>query len=165
MPWKPAKWPRDQHQHGAGFRPPPLRTRAQRVNDMPALNFQKQFAPKVEAGEKRQTIRAERKDGRMPAKVGDTLALYTGMRTKGCRKLMDAECIDVSQVCIDRVPDGVRVAVNHQRMDAEQQAKADGFDSAKAMADWFDKTHGLPFYGHLIRWRPLTSPRSPENGD
>lgn len=31
------------------------------------LNFKKQFAPAVEAGTKRQTIRAPRKDGRKPS--------------------------------------------------------------------------------------------------
>ena len=33
---------------------------------MPLLGFQKQFAPLVESGEKRQTIRAYRKDGKDP---------------------------------------------------------------------------------------------------
>ena len=33
---------------------------------MPALNFQARFAPLVESGQKRQTIRAYRKDGRDP---------------------------------------------------------------------------------------------------
>ena len=50
---------------------------------MVAYNFQKQFADAVERGEKRQTIRAPRRDGRH-AKVGDKLQLYTGMRTKQC---------------------------------------------------------------------------------
>ena len=51
---------------------------------MPALNFKKQFAEKVETGEKRQTVRAKRKRAFV---VGDKLYLYTGMRTKYCRKL------------------------------------------------------------------------------
>lgn len=40
------------------------------------------------SGEKRQTIRANRKDGRDP-KQGQPLMLYTGMRTKSCVKLID----------------------------------------------------------------------------
>lgn len=51
---------------------------------MALLNFQKQFADLIEAGTKRQTIRAARK---YPIKVGDKLYLYTGLRTKYCRKL------------------------------------------------------------------------------
>ena len=31
-------------------------------------------------------------------------------------------------------------------------AKADGFGSWEEMLDWFEKTHGLPFEGLLIRW-------------
>jgi len=31
-------------------------------------------------------------------------------------------------------------------------ARLDGFKSAAAMFDWFEKTHGLPFEGLLIRW-------------
>ncbi len=54
---------------------------------MPSLNFQARFAPLVESGEKRQTIRAYRKDGRDP-KRGDKLYLFTGMRTKACRPLI-----------------------------------------------------------------------------
>ena len=49
---------------------------------MPALNFQKQFAPLVESGEKRQTIRAHRKDKRLPAKPGDIIALHFPGRNK-----------------------------------------------------------------------------------
>ena len=32
-------------------------------------------------------------------------------------------------------------------------AKADGFANAEEMVDWFEKQHGLPFEGWLIRWR------------
>ena len=66
---------------------------------MPALNFKKQFADKVERGEKRQTIRALRADGRNP-QPGQTLFLYTGMRTKSCRKLGEAVCSSVEQIDI-----------------------------------------------------------------
>ena len=67
---------------------------------MPALNFKAEFAPLVESGEKRQTIRKLRKDGRDP-KVGDALYLYTGMRTKKCRKLGIAPCESVQPIEID----------------------------------------------------------------
>jgi hypothetical protein len=44
---------------------------------MPALDFQARFAPLVESGEKRQTIRKRRK---RPIGVGQTLYLWTGQR-------------------------------------------------------------------------------------
>jgi hypothetical protein len=34
----------------------------------------------------------------------------------------------------------------------EMIAKRDGFDSFADMADWFEKNHGLPFEGYIIRW-------------
>jgi len=135
---------------------------------MPALNFQKRFAPLVESGEKRQTIRAYRKDGRDP-KPGDTLYLYTGMRTKKCRKLGEAECKSARRIQLLDIESGERpltvtldsregwqdrpvaayVLNPFQRSDV---AERDGFADASEMFAWFEKTHGLPFEGLLIRW-------------
>jgi len=109
---------------------------------MPALNFQKQFTDAVESGKKCQTIRAYRKV-RDP-KVGDTLYLYTGMRTKQCRKLGEVECTSVEHVKIGRYC----ASMSHK----DDFAQADGFDTYGAMLDWFEQTHGLPFEGLLIRW-------------
>ncbi len=116
---------------------------------MPALNFQARFADSVESGEKRQTIRRLRKDGRDP-QVGDTLYLYTGMRTKACRKLGEVICERVLDVEI--FGGGVvigRELASHER---EQLAGQDGFESFAGMRDWFEKTHGLPFRGKIYRW-------------
>ncbi len=125
---------------------------------MPAFNFQKQFADAVERGEKCQTIRAERVDGRLPTKPGDIIALYTGMRTKACRKLGEGECVAVETIRITRRG----VSVDCRRQDAERMAHADGFEDAAAMRAWFEKIHGLPFMGHLIRWR--LQPQNQEKG-
>jgi len=54
---------------------------------MPALNFQSRFADLVASGKKRQTIRPVR---RHPIKAGDLLHLFTGMRTKRCKRLPSA---------------------------------------------------------------------------
>lgn len=145
---------------------------------MPALNFQKQFAPAVESGEKQQTIRAYRKDGR-DVKVGDKLYLYYGMRTKQCRKLGEAHCISVSRLRllgrhvatgnvnllygnpgkrsgIDRFCVASSNDHGNSRRRFNRFAKADGFSSADEMVEWFDKTHGLPFEGLLIKWGKLS---------
>lgn len=128
---------------------------------MPALNFQKQFAEAVESGKKCQTIRAYRKDTRDP-KPGDTLYLYYGMRTKQCRKLGEAECKSVDRVIIG--PSGICFMgpsfiepLARTQIGADIAAKEDGFGNFAEMRDWFDKTHGLPFNGLLIRWEPPTS--------
>jgi hypothetical protein len=113
---------------------------------MPALNFQKQFAPAVEEGNKRQTIRARRK---RPIVPGDVLHLYTGMRTASCRKLRETRCQDVLRVVLSRE---FAMIDGEYLIDRESFAERDGFDSYAAMLAWFEKVHGLPFRGDLIRW-------------
>lgn len=122
---------------------------------MPALNFQKQFALKVESGEKRQTIRAYRVNGRDPKK-GDTLYHYTGMRTKACKKLLESVCKDTRDIIIfkDSVYMGPLCDNTCQKLsdyDKNKMAMADGFETYKDFQDFFAK-RGLPFYGLLIKW-------------
>lgn len=46
---------------------------------------------------------------------------------------------------------------DHSLIGSQQDmfAWCDGFDDAKALRDWFTKTHGLPFTGELIYWRDV----------
>lgn len=120
---------------------------------MPAFNFQKRFAPRVEDGSKRQTIRGLRRDGKN-AKKGDPLYLYTGMRTKGCRKLRDAICKDAIPIIIGMGVDEREIATDHvlSWQEKETLAEADGFENATEMFEWFRRTHGLPFTGYLYKW-------------
>lgn len=121
---------------------------------MPLLGFQAQFVSAVEDGSKRQTIRAFRKDKRDP-KVGQTLYLYTGLRTKQCRKLGEAECTYAKALTLSlagEIGGGQIVAVSGAPFTTAELARRDGFASIHDMFDWFDKTHGLPFRGLLIRW-------------
>ena len=129
---------------------------------MYVLNFQKQFAAAVESGQKRQTIRARRKNGQGP-KPGDHLRLYTGMRTKQCRKLKDVECIAVEQIRITEIvvdnghdqEVGIVVIAKGKQLtipEATALAKEDGFYTPDDFVNFFADTHGLPFEGLLIRW-------------
>ncbi len=124
---------------------------------MPALNFKREFAAAVESGNKRQTIRAYRKDGRDP-KRGNTLYLYTGMRTKACRKLGEARCTSVREIRFERNEYGDPIAWRPHKRDGieylndDRIAKRDGFLNGFALVDWFERVHGLPFEGLLIRW-------------
>lgn len=126
---------------------------------MPALNFKTQFAGDVEMGHKRQSVRAHRKDGRPHCKVGDTLKLYTGMRTKACRLLGEAKVIAVETIKIN----STNMEINGRLLpsalysrDCEttdnEFAEADGFEGFMEMADWFQGVHGLPFEGVVIYW-------------
>ncbi len=120
---------------------------------MPALNFKKQFAPQVESWEKLQTIRARRKDKRDPV-AGQTLYLYTGMRTKVCRKLGETECKETQQITIEENLD-IIIGTHCLGMDEEMElVKKDGFDSRVDFYQFFKKTHGLPFHGLIIKWDP-----------
>ena len=113
---------------------------------MVAINFQKQFAAAIESGQKTQTIRAKAR-----CKPGDRLQLYTGMRTKGCRKLQDAVCTRVAAIKI--CEEGIYL--NEQQED-DVFALRDGFSNYAEMAQWFRDRYGaLPFAGFLIQWRKL----------
>ncbi len=113
---------------------------------MPMFNFQSRFAPLVESGAKTQTIRKTCR-----AKVGDTLYLYTGARTKACRKLGEGRCTEVAQVQI--VEYGVVIYCSTLvGVSAMWFASEDGFADFVEMREWFAKQHGLPFSGYLYKW-------------
>lgn len=115
------------------------------------FNFQKRFAPKVESGEKRQTIRARRKDGKVP-RPGDRARLYTGLRMPCARLLCDGvvtACFPVTICDGEIVADGVKLG----RPAANDFAHLDGFEHLTAMIEWFENTHGKSFEGFCVRWR------------
>ncbi len=136
---------------------------------MPALNFQDRFAPDVESGIKTQTIRAFRRDGNDPG-AGDTLYLYTGMRTKACRRLGETVCerarriyMAMDRVAIMNEDGGGDLLTDHDALCAF--AAADGFRGIMRpwldMRCWFEQAHksrgayGLSFWGLLIEWGDL----------
>ena len=130
---------------------------------MSALNFHKEFAAAVEAGEKRQTIRPLRKDGRRPCKLDGRLQLYTGMRTRACRKLADAVCTMIVPITIIDAKRADIGGAPAEPLHLHEVARRDGFDSWGALVGWVEKNFGhlreepddpvLPFTGYLIQWR------------
>lgn len=125
--------------------------KCRKESKMPALNFKKQFAQLVESSEKRQTIRALRKDGKNP-KPGQTLYFYTGQRTKACRKLGEAICKSVEQICINGSRDISVASTDLSTKEELALIKADGFENINQFYEFFENTHGLPFFGLLIKW-------------
>lgn len=96
---------------------------------MVAFNFSPEFAEAVAAGTKRQTIRRTKR-----AKSGDRVTLYTGQRTKACRKLGEGVCEVVDYVGIR--PDGITLGnVTKHPRDVDDFARADGF--ADFSAQWW----------------------------
>lgn len=128
---------------------------------MPAYNFQKQFAPLVESGQKRQTIRSIGK--RRHARPGESLQLYTGQRTRVCRKLLspDPECVSVQNVYMLKIIERRRDSHAYQLYldgklvfwdEVSEIAGADGFENSTAFFNFFEDAYGMPFCGILIKW-------------
>lgn len=116
---------------------------------MVALNFSPQFVPLIEARIKRQTIRQT-----IRARVGDSLQLYTGQRTKECRKLVEPDpiCSLVDYVSIR--PDYLTLGnkVKHEG-DADDFARRDGFTDYADMVKWFQDRYGKPYFqGYVHGW-------------
>ncbi len=118
---------------------------------MVAFNFKAQFADDVESGAKPHTIRQKCR-----CRPGDALQLYTGMRTKKCRKLRDAICTMVQEITIDVHGKRVRVRLDGELLPLEMAldlARADGFGCVTSFAEFFEREYGgLPFHGWLTRW-------------
>jgi len=122
---------------------------------MVAFNFMARFAPSVEDGTKRQTIRAAGK--RRPPRRGEQLQLYTGMRTRNCRLLRSVQCLAVNEIAMDLSERRVRVRVGDiictlNSQDVRRLALADGFATVADFFEYFTATHGQYFAGHLIKW-------------
>lgn len=122
---------------------------------MVAFNFQAQFVPMIVSGAKTQTIRQTKR-----AKPGDRIQLYTGMRTKKCRKLVDPD-----PVC--RLVDYVSIRPEYLTLgnkalhpgDADAFAVRDGFEGYDTMVQWFIETYGSPYFvGYVHTWIPAPSP-------
>ena len=123
---------------------------------MVAYSFQQRFVAPILAGTKHQTIRAERK---RHARKGETLQLYTGMRTRHCSLIGVALCTDVSRL---------RLGIEGDWLEARDwrwhaRGRLDGFARDDGFADWPEMQHfwrqqhpGIPiFTGVLIRWNYL----------
>lgn len=104
---------------------------------MPAYNFQRRFIPKIRNGQKPHTIRRRRK---YPTKVGDTLKLFTGMRTKNCSQFAEAKCSKVEPlviwVSIRKLSSSFGTGFFSSKR-VKDVALNDGFDSVDAFFDFF----------------------------
>ena len=122
---------------------------------MPALSFKKEFAKMIEQGEKTQTLRLPRK---IPIKFKDKLYLYTGQRTKQCRKLGEG--------IVNEMPFTIGMHLNLEppkigcsAFDVhriENLSQRDGFKNDYEMFSWFQKQYGKkPMTFNVIRWEVI----------
>lgn len=113
--------------------------------------FKPRFAPLVESGVKRQTIRPF-PSKHMP-KAGDLESWreWTGLpyRSKQ-RELARVELTFVFPITIERGGISVEGDEKNLRRLAGAIPVADGFASLEEMLKWFEAEHGLPFGGILI---------------
>lgn len=120
---------------------------------MPSYNFKQRFAALVESGVKSQTIRATNRNARR----GQSAYLYTGMRTKSCRRLGVGTLANVMPIEIGRHACGEPYAVLYPpefivHGDLDNFARADGFETSEEMVSFFESEYGLPFKGFLHTW-------------
>lgn len=137
---------------------------------MVAYSFAPQFVEPVSRLLKRQTVRGHRA---RHARAGEAIQIYTGMRTKQCRKLLtpDPICIDVRLIEIElsaRDPNMISaieiegVALNPDEIEAFALADgfggalADGFARRRMGEFWLRNYSWSRFRGVLIRWEPQT---------
>lgn len=117
------------------------------------FNFKRQFAPDVESGKKRQTIRKTRKDKRRP-KPGDTAKCFTGLRTVNSLLLRVAR-VEACMAVRMHIDDGV-IIIDGRKLEiaeAGEFARADGFLCLSEMLRWFKEQYGPgDFEGFCVRW-------------
>jgi hypothetical protein len=129
---------------------------------MVAYSFKPRFAAPILAGTKIGTIRPDR---RRHARPGETLQLYTGMRTRQCRLIKTARCVAVDRIRLYFRPDFTAVVIGEPGNTAGDRTQViedlDGFARGDGFADWSDltafwrETHGQnQFDGIWIRWHP-----------
>lgn len=126
---------------------------------MVAYSFKKRFGAPILAGTKAQTIRAERAGRSRHARPGELVQLYTGMRTRQCQRLGEAQCVEVLPIRMDLIV-GLVVAGDgwiREVRDLHTFANQDGFqDWWELVAFWVAEHPGVDlFEGVLIRWQPL----------
>lgn len=120
---------------------------------MVAFNFQPDFADDILADKKRSTIRSKRR-----CNLGDTMHLFTGQRTKHCRKLAERKCIGLAQIVIGKeeegnvIPWAIKGGYEGTPLVAKRLCNQEGFINEKEMMDFFREKYGLPYTGWLHTW-------------
>lgn len=114
------------------------------------------FIDKILSGEKRQTIRRASSKWKN-VKVGDKLTLYTGLRSKQCRKLGEAFVESIEDVAFGA---GIcSIAQGHwERLltdgEVDELARRDGFDDVYDFWQFFDAHYPeRPIRMKVIRWK------------
>jgi hypothetical protein len=123
---------------------------------MVAYNFHPMFVTPIVSYRKRRTIRKNGK--RRHARPGESIQLYTGMRTQNCCKIVviDPICVDVSKISIEVGMEMVeRIKINGHAIveTTDDFARGDGFSGANDMHRFWLQFFGPGvFEGSVISW-------------
>lgn len=132
---------------------------------MVAYSFRPRFVGPILAGEKHQTIRAVRTGRSRHARVGETLQIYTGMRTRNCRLLGTSVCVAKWPITLQFGDEGF-IEVNSHRITTMagmcRFAKKDGFENWWDMERFWQEAHPalrtergwVKFTGVIVFWDP-----------
>lgn len=116
------------------------------------FNFKAEFIPKILSGEKCSTIRQTKR-----CKVGDTMHLYTDLRTKKAKKIGEAICFGTAKIKIDK---GIIWQLSEQEGSTNPKGQRlstqEGFQNEVELMNFFKNQYGLPFIGYLHAWKNLT---------
>ena len=125
---------------------------------MVAYNFKSAFHGAIIAG-----FTVRHAGGKRHARPGESVQIYTGLRTKDARKLIpDPVCVglDVITIQVDRLAKHFvgQIEINGMPLSADQAhafALADGFSGLEQFGRFWLATHGAGrFEGVVIRWEP-----------
>jgi hypothetical protein len=115
---------------------------------MVAFNFKEQFVSAIKQGTKTQTIRQS-----IRCKEGDILQLYTGMRTKQCKKIKDTVCEFIYPITITEDKLSSRRTQLIRKQDLNNFARKDGFKDYEELKAFFKTNYGLPFSGYVYTFK------------
>lgn len=122
---------------------------------MGLYNFKERFAPRILDGSKTHTIRPLRA---IADKPGNTLHLYTGLRTKRARLLMRVPCVKIESIEIDACGHECMCdatitieGIELDRSECEAFARRDGFENFEDMMTFWSGR--VPFKGQIVHWK------------
>ena len=114
---------------------------------MAAINFNQKFIDAVLSGDKPCTTRKTKR-----CKVGDTIQIYTGQRTKNCQKHGEATCTGIGRILISKNGAWYFYTIDGETFterDGKPFYQLEGFANHMCMVDFFKDHYGLPFEGYV----------------
>ncbi len=136
---------------------------------MRVLMAKPEFETPIVELRKQCSIRPPREDKRDP-RPGEALSIRVWQgkpyRSKQ-REILQVEVVSVDPIRVDENHLGTVVIIGDRYLnptEIKELAVADGFRSDYDFRQFFEKTHGLPFSGFLIKWRPL-NPRNHQSNE